>query len=239
MLANRQARHEQLRILEEEIVNCRLCPRLVKYREEVARTRRRAYRDWEYWGRPVPGFGDRNARIFVIGLAPAAHGANRTGRMFTGDRSGDFLYNALYLEGLASQPHSIRKDDGLTLTDVYISASVRCAPPDNKPTPLEIVTCREFLERELNLFPQVRVVVALGKLAFDNYLSLLKNRGAIERRSEYVFGHDREYCTGSGRPLVISSYHPSQQNTQTGKLTEEMFRRIFVRAKNRLTSPDA
>ena len=208
----------------------------MKYREQVARTKRRAYRDWEYWGRPVPGFGDPNAGILIAGLAPAAHGANRTGRMFTGDRSGEFLYKALYEAGLASQPHSVSKDDGLTLSNVYITAAVRCAPPANKPTPQEILTCRRYIQRELELLGNVKVVIALGKLAFDDYLTILKSRGLIERKSTFIFGHNVEHHTGPGQPVLISSYHPSQQNTQTGKLTEPMFRRVFERAKTFLAS---
>lgn len=221
----------QLEILQQRIVECRLCPRLVTYREDVARNKRRAYRDWDYWGRPVPGFGDPQARILIAGLAPAAHGANRTGRMFTGDRSGDFLYSALYAEGFASQAHSKHKGDGLTLSDVYITAAVRCAPPDNQPTPTEILTCRRYIEEEIALLADVRVVVALGKLAFDDYLAILKSRGHIARRSAFVFGHNVEHRTGEKHPVLISSYHPSQQNTQTGKLTEPMFRAVFQRAK--------
>jgi uracil-DNA glycosylase family 4 len=217
--------------LQERIEECRLCPRLVKYREDVARNKRRAYRDWEYWGKPVPGFGDPKAAILLVGLAPAAHGANRTGRVFTGDRSGDFLYNALYQEGFASQPQSVQKGDGLTLSNVYITAAVRCAPPDNKPTPQEILTCRRYIQKELELLDTVRAVVALGKLAFDDYLAILQSRGLIERRSAYTFGHNVEHDMGPGQPVFISSYHPSQQNTQTGKLTEAMFREVLVRAR--------
>jgi uracil-DNA glycosylase family 4 len=221
----------RLQILQREIIACERCPRLVKYRQEIAAIKRRAYRDWTYWGRPVPSFGDPNARLLILGLAPAAHGANRTGRMFTGDRSGDFLYRALHETGFASQPASVRIDDGLKLTDAYISASVRCAPPDNKPTTEEIHNCRDYLERELELLPNVGAVVALGKLAFDVYLSILRDAGRIKRRSDFVFGHDREHDMGPDNPVLISSYHPSQQNTQTGKLTEPMFRAVFERAK--------
>jgi len=220
-----------LETLQRRIVACRLCPRLVEYRELVALTKRRAYLDWEYWGRPVPGFGDPKAEILLIGLAPGAHGANRTGRMFTGDSSGDFLYRALYDEGLASQPHSRTRDDGLTLTNVYISAAARCAPPGNKPAPEEIVTCRRYLEQELDLLANVKAVVALGRIAFDDYLTILQKRGLIQRRAAFVFAHAAEHRTGEGQPLLISSYHPSQQNTQTGKLTMPMFRRVFERAK--------
>jgi uracil-DNA glycosylase len=221
----------KLQILQREIVACERCPRLVKYREEIATVKRRAYRDWTYWGKPVPSFGDPNARLLILGLAPAAHGANRTGRMFTGDRSGDFLYRALNETGFASQPTSVRADDGLRLADAYVSASVHCAPPGNKPTIEEIYNCRTYLERELVLLQNVQVVVALGKLAFDVYLSILRDAGRIKRRSDFVFGHDRGYDMGPENPVLISSYHPSQQNTQTGKLTEPMFRAVFERAK--------
>jgi uracil-DNA glycosylase family 4 len=220
-----------LAILQEEIVECTRCPRLVAYREEVARVKRRAYRDWTYWGRPVPGFGDPGARVLLIGLAPAAHGANRTGRVFTGDRSGDFLYKALYEAGFASQPHSVSAGDGLTLRDAYISAGVRCAPPDNKPSPEEIRNCRGYLERELALLTNVRVMIALGKLAFDDYLAILRAQGRITRRGDFVFGHNLAHPT---TPLLISSYHPSQQNTSTGKLTEAMFAAVLARARQAL-----
>src|ERR1700694_1668281 len=171
---NRQA---ALKRLAREVVACRLCPRLVEYRERVAREKRRAYLDWEYWGKPVPGFGDPDAGILIVGLAPAAHGANRTGRMFTAARPADFLYQALFEAGFASQPSSVVAGDGLTLSNVYITAAVRCAPPENKPTPLEILTCRRYIQRELELLANVKVVVALGKLAFDDYLTILKTRG--------------------------------------------------------------
>jgi uracil-DNA glycosylase family 4 len=228
----------ELEILQQRIIVCRLCPRLVAHREAVAATKRRAYIDSVYWGRPVPSFGDPLAQILILGLAPGAHGANRTGRMFTGDRSGDFLYRALYEEGFASQPDSVHRDDGLTLTNVYIAAAVRCAPPGNKPLPEEILTCRRYLEQEIDLLPNVKAVIALGKIAFDAYLAILKDRGQIERRSAFVFGHDVEHRTGPNHPLLISSYHPSQQNTQTGKLTPRMFRAVFARAK-RITAPES
>jgi uracil-DNA glycosylase family 4 len=183
----------------------------------------------------VPSFGDPSARLLILGLAPAAHGANRTGRVFTGDRSGDWLYRTLHQTGFASQPESRAIDDGLTLQDAYISASVRCAPPDNKPTPEEIRTCREFLERELDLLPKLTVVVALGKLAFDNYLTILKDRRVIGSRAAFVFAHDREHRIAPGLPLLVSSYHPSQQNTSTGKLTESMLRAVFERARTVLS----
>ena len=224
-------------MLNRQIIACRRCPRLVEYRERVAREKRRAYRDWDYWGRPVPGFGDPNARLLLIGLAPGAHGANRTGRMFTGDSSGDFLYRALFETGFASAPTSVSREDGLTLRDAYISAAVRCAPPGNKPAPDEIRNCRPYLERELDLLEQVRVVVALGRLAFDVYLSILRDHGKILRRSGFVFAHGREYRTAPGQPLLITSYHPSQQNTFTGKLTPAMFRAVFRKARRRIDEP--
>jgi uracil-DNA glycosylase family 4 len=227
---------QPLEILQREIVSCERCPRLVAYRAEVGRVKRRAYRDWDYWAKPVPGFGDPRARLLLIGLAPGAHGANRTGRMFTGDSSGDFLYKVLFATGFASQPTSTSRDDGLKLMDAYISAAVRCAPPDNKPTVDEIRTCRPYLERELELMNRVQVVVALGRLAFDVYLGILRDQGKSARRSGFVFAHDAEHRTGEHQPLLISSYHPSQQNTSTGKLTEAMFRAVFQRARRRLNT---
>jgi len=217
--------------LQNAVVNCNHCPRLREYCTRMAVEKRRAYRDWDYWGKPVPSFGDRAARILIVGLAPAAHGANRTGRMFTGDRSGLWLYRALHEVGFANQPTSISRDDGLALQGVYITAAVRCAPPDNKPLPEEIRNCRAYLDRELDLLPDLRVVVALGKIAFDAYLDLLKLRGAIPSRAAFTFGHDREFEVGPGLPLLVSSYHPSQQNTSTGKLTEKMLLAVFQRAK--------
>ena len=225
-----------LEILQREIVSCEKCPRLVEYRAEVGRVKRRAYRDWNYWAKPVPGFGDPKAQLLLIGLAPGAHGANRTGRMFTGDSSGDFLYKVLFATGFASQPTSVSRDDGLQLIDAYIGAAVRCAPPDNKPTIEEIRTCRPYLERELALLKNVRVVVALGRLAFDVYLRILRDRGEIARPSGFAFAHDVEHHTGEGQPVLIGSYHPSQQNTSTGKLTEAMFRAVFQRARRHLTN---
>ena len=223
-----------LQVLQNEIVRCELCPRLAAYRAEVGRTKRRAYRDWDYWAKPVPGFGDPGARLLLIGLAPGAHGANRTGRMFTGDSSGDFLYKVLFATGFASQPTSTSRDDGLRLIDAYIGGAVRCAPPDNKPTTQEIATCRPYLKRELALVKKVRVVVALGRIAFEVYLGILRDEGKIVRRSDFAFAHGAEHRTGESLPLLISSYHPSQQNTSTGKLTEPMFRRVFERARREL-----
>jgi uracil-DNA glycosylase family 4 len=222
---------QALKILNRQIIACRRCPRLVEYREQVGRVKRRAFRDFEYWAKPVPGFGDPRARLLLIGLAPGAHGANRTGRVFTGDSSGVFLYQAMYDAGFASQPTSTSRDDGLTLIDAYIGAAVRCVPPDNKPLPQEIRNCRPYLERELELLRDVRVVVALGKLAFDAYLTVLQEQGKIARRGDFVFAHDREHHTGPGQPFLLSSYHPSQQNTSTGKLTPTMFAAVFRRAK--------
>jgi uracil-DNA glycosylase family 4 len=218
-------------VLQAEIISCQRCSRLRQHCTEIAAVKRRAYRDWEYWGRPVPAFGDPHARVLVLGLAPGAHGSNRTGRMFTGDRSGEVLYRALHQTGFASQPHSTSREDGLTLTDLYITAAARCAPPGNKPTPEEIRNCRPFLEREVDLLRNVKVVVALGKIAFDTYLDLLKSRGIIRSRAPFVFAHNRQFVTAPGQPLLISSYHPSQQNTSTGKLTEKMLRDVFHRAK--------
>ncbi len=219
-------------ILHKKVIACERCPRLRAYCTEVARVKRRAYRDQTYWGKPVPGFGDPRARLFVIGLAPAAHGGNRTGRVFTGDRSGDFLYRALFETGFASQPESISRDDGMKLKDVYIAAAVRCAPPDNKPAPDEFRNCRPYLERELDLLTRARAVVVLGKIAFDTYLGILRDRGVIKSRSAFTFGHDVEHSISPDGPVLISSYHPSQQNTSTGKLTAEMLHNVFSRARN-------
>ena len=220
-----------LEVLREEVVACTRCPRLTEYRARIAQEKRRAYRDWEYWGRPVPPFGDAGAQLLVIGLAPAAHGGNRTGRMFTGDRSGDFLYRALYRNGFASQPHSVSRDDGMRLTGAYITAAARCAPPDNKPTPEELRNCRPYLERELEILQGLRVVVALGRIAFDEYLRILRDRGAIRSRAEFLFGHNREFRI-PGRPVLLASYHPSQQNTSTGKLTDAMLDAVFRKARS-------
>jgi uracil-DNA glycosylase len=223
---------DSLNILNRQIVSCGLCPRLRTYGREVARVKRRAYLDWEYWGKPVPGFGDPHAQVLLIGLAPGAHGAHRTGRMFTGDRSGDFLYRALYETGLASQPESRSRQDGLELRGAYITAAARCAPPDNKPLPEELSRCRPYLERELDLLKEVRVVVALGGVALRAYLGILRDRGAIQSLAAFPFGHDRLYRPGPGLPVLIASYHPSQQNTSTGKLTAAMLRQVFERAKS-------
>ncbi len=216
--------------LNEEVVACRRCPRLVAYREQVAREKRRAYRDCEYWGKPVPGFGDPQARVLILGLAPGAHGSNRTGRPFTGDASGNFMYPVLHRTGFASQANATHVGDGLRLTDVYITAAARCAPPLNKPTPQEIANCVPFLDRELTGLNDVRVVVALGKIGFDAYLNYLKRRGDLKSKAAYVFGHGATYKMPNGVTL-LASYHPSLQNTNTGKLTEAMFTEIFRTAK--------
>lgn len=217
--------------LQTAIGCCYLCPRLREHSSAIAATRRRAYRDWTYWGKPVPSFGDPRARVLVLGLAPAAHGANRTGRMFTGDRSGDWLYRALYQTGFASQPTSVSPDDGLALHDIYITASAHCAPPANKPTPEELRNCRPYLERELDLLPDLCVVVALGRIAFDQYLEILKSQGVISSRAPFVFAHNRLFRPAPDSPVLISSYHPSQQNTSTGKLTEKMLLAVFRNAR--------
>jgi uracil-DNA glycosylase family 4 len=220
-----------LDLLQQEIIDCRRCPRLNEHCSEMARVKRRAYLDWEYWGKPVPSFGDPDAKILILGLAPGAHGSNRTGRPFTGDRSGDILYRVLHATGFASQAESVSRQDGLRLTGAFITAAVRCAPPGNKPATEEIARCRGFLERELDLLPNLRAVVALGKIAFDVYLSILRDRGVIRSRSAYVFAHNAMYSFGPGHPALISSYHPSQQNTSTGKLTEKMLLDVFLKAR--------
>jgi uracil-DNA glycosylase family 4 len=223
--------------LQEEITACQKCPRLREHCSTVAAVKRRAYLDWDYWGRPVPSFGDPQAKVLVVGLAPGAHGSNRTGRMFTGDKSGDILYSVLHQTGFASQASSVSADDGMVLRDLYITAAAHCAPPGNKPTPAEIGNCRPFFERELDLLRDVRVVVALGKVAFDSYLDVLKRRGIIGSRAAFLFGHNLAYRTAAGQPLLIASYHPSQQNTSTGKLTEAMLASVFRRAKKECFAP--
>ncbi len=217
--------------LERAVTGCRRCPRLVAHREEVARVKRRQYRDDDYWGRPVPGFGDRNARVLIVGLAPAAHGANRTGRMFTGDRSGEWLYAALHATGFATQPTSVRRDDGLALRDAYVSAIARCAPPANKPTPEEIAACRPFLARELGLLTRLRVVVCLGGLALDGFLRTWREAGRAVPSPRPRFGHAAE-CALPGGVTLLCSYHPSQQNTFTGRLTRPMLESVFARTRS-------
>ena len=218
--------------LEEEIVACRKCGRLAAYREEVARTRRKAYHDQDYWGKPVPGFGDPKARLLIFGLAPGAHGSNRTGRMFTGDSSGEFLYSALYRAGFANQAVVSSRSDGLLLNDIYISATCRCVPPDNKPMPQEMLNCRPFILVELDLLTRLRGLVALGKIGFDNILAVYRQKGHAIPAME--FKHGQFYDLGYGLPWLLASYHPSRQNTQTGRLTEVMFDSIWSQARSRL-----
>jgi len=218
-----------LDLLNDRITRCTRCPRLVAHREAIARSKRRQFHDWTYWGRPVPGFGDPDARLFVVGLAPAAHGGNRTGRVFTGDRSGDWLYEALHRFGFANQPHSTHRDDGLRLTDCYVAAVVRCAPPDNKPRPEEFAACRPYILEELRQLRKLRVVVALGKIAFDQYLNACRELGHPVPSPAPRFAHGAQYRFSWGVTL-IGSYHPSQQNTFTRKLTRPMFHAVFKRA---------
>jgi uracil-DNA glycosylase family 4 len=219
-----------LRVLNSDVVDCVRCPRLVVYREKIAREKRRAYREWEYWGKPVPGFGDPNARVLVLGLAPGAHGSNRTGRPFTGDASGGFMYPILYETGFANQPMAVDRNDGLRLINLYITAAARCAPPDNKPLPQELANCSSFLDRELNGLKNLKVIVALGKIGFDAYLNYLKRSGAIGSKALYVFRHAAMYEMPNGK-ILLASYHPSNQNTNTGKLTRQMFVEIFQEAQ--------
>lgn len=221
---------ELLRVLDNEIVACRKCPRLVGYRERVAREKRLAYRDWTYWGKPVPGFGDPQAQLLIVGLAPGAHGSNRTGRMFTGDRSGVFLYQALYDAGFANQPTAVNRDDGLRLKNGYIAAAARCAPPDNKPLPAEILNCRGYLEREIDIL-QPRAVLALGKIGWDVFLGILKHRGAIPARVAYRFAHGAEVDLSAAGLRLFGVYHPSQQNTQTGLVTLAMYAEVLRRVR--------
>jgi uracil-DNA glycosylase family 4 len=223
------ATRRRLDDLEAEIIDCRRCPRLVAWREDVARTKRAAFRDEEYWGRPIPGYGDPDARVMVLGLAPAAHGGNRTGRIFTGDRSGDWLFAALYRVGIANQPVSRSRDDGLRLTDCWVCAAVRCAPPANKPTPAERDNCLPYAARELDLLPHVRVIVCLGAFAWDAALRLMRLRGDAPPRPRPRFGHGAEARVGD--LTLVGCYHPSQQNTFTGKLTEPMIDAVLARSR--------
>ena len=213
--------------LNTEIVKCRKCPRLVTWREEVARTKRKAYMDWDYWGKPVPGFGDPKARVLVVGLAPGAHGSNRTGRQFTGDASGGFLFPALFRAGFASHPESISRDDGLVLKNMYITASGRCAPPKNKPTSEELNNCQPFLEKEMELL-QPNVIVCLGRISFERILRINS-----EPKSGKKFAHNASFHLENG-PWLVCSYHPSQQNTLTGKLTVEMFDEMWANVRSLL-----
>jgi uracil-DNA glycosylase len=220
----------QLKMLNAGIVACSDCKRLREYCAEVARVRRRAYADWEYWGKPVPSFGDERARVLTLGLAPGAHGSNRTGRMFTGDGSGDFLYPVLHEVGFASQPNAVSRGDGMKLKGMWISAVVRCAPPGNKPLPEELRQCAHWLDREMALLKHVRVVVCLGRIAFEGLLAYEQRTGKLSSRSGFTFAHGAEYALPDGL-TVIASYHPSLQNTNTGKLTRPMFLKVFMLAR--------
>lgn len=225
----------QLKLLKDEVVACRACARLVAHCEEVARRKRRAFRDWDYWGRPVPGFGDAQARLFILGLAPAAHGANRTGRVFTGDRSGEFLFAALHRAGFANQAHSTHRGDGLKLRDAYIAAACRCAPPANKPLPQEMQNCRRFLAEEMRIL-RPRAVLALGKIALDAYVAFLREPGMLPqpqgetvRRMKFRFAHGEDFVLPAPLPRIFCVYHPSQQNTQTGLLKPAMYDSVLRR----------
>jgi uracil-DNA glycosylase family 4 len=226
---------DSLALLTRQIVRCRRCPRLREYCRRIGREKRRAFADWDYWAKPVAGFGDPDAGIWIVGLAPGAHGANRTGRVFTGDRSGDFLFAALHRAGLANQPQSVHRDDGLALRGVYISAAVRCAPPGNKPLPDEIANCREYLDREWMMLKRVRVMLALGKIGWDAIVALAQRHGCDFPAGKQPFAHGAELPLAQNRWL-IGSYHVSQQNTFTGKLTAEMFDRVLDRVARRCIS---
>jgi uracil-DNA glycosylase len=217
--------------MNKTLESCRLCPRLATYREKVAKEKRRAYKDETYWGKPVPGFGNIQARILILGLAPGAHGSNRTGRMFTGDASGDFLYPALHRTGLANQALSKHRDDGLELNGVWITAAARCIPPDNKPTPQEVATCRQWLEHDFRQLKNLKLVLALGKIAHDAYLDMLKARGLPIIKTQHPFIHGKLHNLGDALPL-LNSYHVSFQNTNTGKLTSAMFETVLKDAKS-------
>ena len=216
----------ELDAIQNDVIGCRLCPRLVEHREDIAMLKTKRFAEEDYWGRPVPAFGDPEAELLIIGLAPAAHGANRTGRMFTGDRSGDWLFEVMYKFGFANQPTSVSIDDGLQLTNAYITAVVRCAPPANKPNRTEIEACRTYLLGELEALQQLRVVVALGKIAFDGFLAAWARSGAEVSKAKPKFAHLAHYQLAEGMNL-IASYHPSQRNTFTGRLTREMFHGVF------------
>lgn len=216
--------------LNDEIIACTQCERLVTYCRKIGEEKRRAYRDFEYWARPVPGWGDPRARVLILGLAPGAHGSNRTGRPFTGDGSGHFLYRVLHKTGFASQPTSTHREDGLELKDAYITAAVHCAPPANKPSPQEIANCSRHLHREFAALKNVQIVVVLGKIAFDAYLNFLKSEGKLKNKAGFTFAHGAQYALPNGKTLLCS-FHPSLQNTNTGKLTEKMMVDVFKRAR--------
>jgi uracil-DNA glycosylase family 4 len=225
---------DTLAAIQEDLIACTRCPGLRRYCEKIAKVKRRAYRDQTYWGKPVPGFGDPRARLLIIGLAPAAHGGNRTGRVFTGDRSGDFLYAALYRAGFASQPTSTHRDDGLRLNDAYITAVLHCAPPGNKPKPGELDRCRDYLVRELGALTRIRAVLALGRIAFDEYVKTLIMTKRLPSRRGLVFRHGAAYPLEQGSPALFAAYHPSQQNTQTGRLTAAMFDQVLMEIQRRI-----
>lgn len=225
----REKNWKEWKTLNADVVACRCCSRLVAWRETVAREKRRAYLEWDYWGKPVPGFGDRDARLVIIGLAPAAHGANRTGRMFTGDSSGRTLLAAMHRAGFSNLPSSMHDDDGLVLQDAYLTAVARCAPPGNRPTAGELANCRPFLKRELQLLDHTRVVLALGRIAFDGYQRMLREDGGISSR--LIFEHGASFSFDSTLPALIACYHPSRQNTQTGRLTDKMLDQVFARVR--------
>ncbi|CUU04936.1 uracil-DNA glycosylase, family 4 [Candidatus Thermokryptus mobilis] len=219
--------------INDKLISCKLCPRLVSWRQKVAYEKTARFKDWDYWGKPVPGFGDVKGRLLVVGLAPAAHGGNRTGRMFTGDRSGEWLYKALYKFGFANQPNSTSIDDGLKLKNCYITAIVRCAPPENKPLPSEIQNCNVYLENEIKLLKRVKVIVTLGQLSFKTTLKTLQKIGfkIVDGRLKFFHGNEIKLSNGARELILISSYHPSQRNTFTHKLTEEMFDQVFKRTR--------
>jgi uracil-DNA glycosylase family 4 len=223
---------DSLDSLNDMLKNCVRCPRLVEHRQTMALVKRRAYREFDYWGKPVPGFGDPHARLFIVGLAPGAHGSNRTGRMFTGDKSGDFLYAALYKAGFCNQPQAYARNDGLVLDDTFISAVARCAPPANKPLPVELANCRDFLENELALLTSVKVLLALGKIAFDQVFRILSDLAETGSLAKPKFSHGS--VVSLPRFILMASYHPSQQNTQTGRLTQDMFDQVFKQVRSYL-----
>jgi uracil-DNA glycosylase len=224
-------------LFNQSVIRCQRCSRLRKYSEQIATSKRRAYQDWIYWAKPVPSFGDEKARLLVLGLAPGAHGSNRTGRPFTGDGSGDFLYPVLYETGFASQPNSVSRNDGMQLKNCWISSVVRCAPPDNAPKRSELENCAPFLDEEIALLTQLRVVVCLGRIAFDGYLQHLERTNQAERKPRFKFAHGAEFSLPGDRYL-LASFHPSLQNTNTGKLTRPMFFDVFDRARTLTGMPD-
>lgn len=224
------SRKTALRQLHDEVIACERCPRLRAWCQHVAEVKKAAFRDWDYWGLPVPGLGDPKAKLLIVGLAPAAHGANRTGRMFTGDRSGDFLYAALHRAGLANQPTAVSRDDGLKLSNVYIAAAARCAPPMNKPTPEELDNCRPWLQRELEILRDAKVALVLGRIGHDTLITALKKLGHVDPKARFTFGHGVVHRLEGRLDAIVCSYHVSQQNTFTGRLTEAMFDEVIAKA---------